>query len=332
MRPLLTLAAAFVVGGSTVAVAHVAQPTAHAARHAAAATRVQAPTAARTYDIVAGYGDDDYAANIFNPEIVKIYAGDTVRWHNGGLLEPHDVAFGPAAALTALAAQLQVVTAQKTGPPVVTVGPQFAFPSPGTTYDGMGVAHSGFLVKGSGPNATWSLTFTKPGTYRYVCLIHYVPGSPAASMGGVVQVLPRPAVSHVYRVASGYDNGTPRGVVDTFFPEGLTIHTGDTVVWTPGGFHTVAFGPPALLARLRRAFITVTPQPAGPPTVVYNPRVIFPSGGSTYAGMGFVTSGLLIAPRPHAYSLTFTRPGVYHYACLVHPGMDGMVTVLATGQ
>ncbi len=331
MRPLLTLAAALMAGSSTVAVAHAIQPTAHVARHATAA-RVQAPTVARTYDVVAGYGDDDYAANIFNPEIVKIYAGDTVRWHNGGLLEPHDVAFGPTAALAALAATLQVVTPQKTGPPVVTVGPQFAFPSPGTTYDGMGVAHSGLLVKGNGPNATWSLTFTKPGTYRYACLIHYVPGSPTASMGGVVQVLPRPAVSHVYRVASGYDNGTPRGVVDTFFPEGLTIHTGDTVVWTPGGFHTVAFGPPALLAQLRRAFITVTPRPAGPPTVVYNPRVIFPSGGSTYAGMGFVTSGLLVSPRPHAYTLTFTRPGVYHYACLVHPGMDGTVTVLAASQ
>jgi len=332
MRPLLTLAAALVVGSSTVAFTHVTQSTAHVARHIAAAARGPAPTTARTYDVVTGYGDDDYAANIFNPEIVKIYVGDTVRWHDGALLEPHDVAFGPPAALTVLAAQLQVVTPQKNGPPVVTVGPQFAFPSPGTTYDGRGVAHSGFLVKGAGPNATWSLTFTRPGTYRYVCLIHYVPGSPAASMGGVVQVLPRPAASHVYRVASGYDNGTARVVVDAFFPEDLTIHAGDTVVWTPGGFHTVSFGPAALLARLRRTFITVTPRPAGPPTVVYNPRVIFPSGGSTYAGTGFANSGLLIAPKPHAYALTFTRPGVYHYACLIHPGMDGTVTVLPVGQ
>jgi len=331
MRSLLTLAAALVIGGSTVAVARVTQPTAHAARHAAAAGRVQAPTAARTYDVVAGYGDDDYAANIFNPEIVKIYVGDTVRWHDGGLLEPHDVAFGPTAALNALAAKLEVVTPQKNGPPEVTVSPQFAFPSPGTTYDGMGVAHSGILVKGAGPNATWSLTFTKPGAYRYVCLIHYVPAAPAASMGGVVQVLPRPAASHVYRVASGYDNGTPRAAVDAFFPEDLTVHAGDTVVWTPG-FHDVAFGPAALLARLRRTFITVSPQPAGPPKVVYNARVLFPSGGSTYAGMGFVNSGLLLEPKPHAYSLTFTKPGVYHYACLIHPSMDGTITVLAAGQ
>ncbi len=322
--PLTLAAAAFVVAGASGGFAYAAH---HPSRLSS-----PAPTSARTYDVTAGYGDDDYAANAFTPEIVKVYVGDTVRWHAGGLLEPHDVAFGSVAALTALAAQLQVVTPQKNGPPLVTVGPQFALPSPRTTYDGSGVAHSGILQKGAGPMSTWSLTFTKPGIYRYYCLFHSDPAAAATSMSGVVEVVSRPAAAHVYHVTGGYDNGTAREVADAFFPEDLTIHAGDTVVWSPGGFHTVAFGAPALIAQLRHSFITAVPHQSGPPTLVYNPRVIFPSGGAIYDGTGFVNSGLLIAPKPHAFSLTFTKPGVYTYGCLVHPGMDGVITVLPAGQ
>jgi plastocyanin len=304
---------------------------AYAAHHPSRLSSLS-PTSVRTYDVTAGYGDDDFAANAFTPEIVKVYVGDTVRWHAGGLLEPHDVAFGPLRVLGALAAQLQVVTPQKGGPPLVTVGPQVAFPSPRTTYDGTGVAHSGILQKGAGPTSTWSLTFTKPGIYRYYCLFHTDPAASATSMSGVVEVMARPTAAHIYHVTGGYDNGTPRDVADAFFPEDLTIHAGDTVVWSPGGFHTVAFGPPTLITQLRHSLITAVPQHSGPPTLVYNPRIIFPSGGSTYDGMGFVNSGLLIAPKPHTFSLTFTKPGVYKYGCLIHPGMDGVITVLPAGQ
>ncbi len=47
------------------------------------------PTATTTYDVTAGYGDDDFAANIFNPKVLTVYVGDTVRWHVGGKLQPH---------------------------------------------------------------------------------------------------------------------------------------------------------------------------------------------------------------------------------------------------
>jgi plastocyanin len=327
MRTLLALTATLVIGGSAAAFARPAQPPAHTAHRTAIAVG-QAPTVPRTYDVTAGYGDDDYAADIFNPRVIRIFVGDTVRWHDGSLIEPHDVAFGPISALGAIHSQVEVVTPQKSGPPVVTLGPQVAFPSPGTTYNGTGVAHSGLLRKGA---ATWSLTFTRPGTYRYFCLLHYVPGSPSTSMGGVVEVLPRPTVGHIYHVASGYDDGSPRALVDAFFPEDLTIHAGDTVVWTPG-FHTVSFGRASLLAQLRRTFVRVVPRSDGPPTVVFNAQALFPAGGSTYDGTGFANSGMLLRPKPHAYALTFTRPGVYRYACLIHPGMDGTITVLPAGR
>jgi plastocyanin len=29
------------------------------------------------------------------------------------------------------------------------------------------------------------------------------------------------------------------------------------------------------------------------------------------------------------FTLTFTKPGVYKYYCLIHPGMAGTITVLA---
>jgi plastocyanin len=178
----MAIAAALVVGGSTAAFAHAAQPAAHTA-HRTATAGSQAPTAARTYDVTAGYGDDDYAANIFNPQVIRIFGGDTIRWHDGSLIEPHDVAFGPISALDAIHAHIEVVTPRKSGPPVVTLGPQIAFPSPRTAYGGIGVAHSGLLTKGAGPAATWILTFTRPGVYHYTCLIH--PG-----MDGTITVLP----------------------------------------------------------------------------------------------------------------------------------------------
>jgi plastocyanin len=67
---------------------------------------------------------------------------------------------------------------------------------------------------------------------------------------------------------------------------------------------------------------------------VFNPKVAFPSGRHTYNGTGFVSSGILAlnAPQnskvPPTYRLTFTRPGTYQYDCLVHPNMEGSITVL----
>lgn len=317
---LLRLVAVLLVGTGGVALAH------------AAPLRTSQPTTATVYDVTAGYGDDDYAANAFTPTTLHIYVGDTVRWHVGGTLEPHLVAFGPPSELADLAAHLTVVISRTAGPPLVEINPRLALPTRQATYDGRGLVTSGFLPpRGAGPPRSWSLTFTQPGTYSYVCLLHYNPAAPAASMGGTVVVLPRPAPTHIYHVTTGYDDGTMRQAVDAFFPDHLTVHVGDTVTWSPG-FHSVAFGPPALLARLRRAFVTPLAQHAGPPALTLNAQVVFPSGGPTYDGVGLASSGLLVMPAPHPWALTFTKAGVYRYACLIHPGMDGVITVLPSGQ
>ena len=114
----------------------------------------------------------------------------------------------------------------------------------------------------------------------------------------------------------------------------LTIHAGDSVTWI-GAFHTVTFGPDAELQAVEQHFVVPVPQKAGPPLLTINPKAALPSGGATYDGTGWVSSGFLTAERGRArrrYTLTFTKPGTYSYDCLVHPGMDGTITVLATGM
>jgi hypothetical protein len=55
-----------------------------------------------------------------------------------------------------------------------------------TTYTGTGFVNSGLLVPAPAPldARTYSLTFPRPGTYGYVCLIH-----DDAGMKGTIQVL-----------------------------------------------------------------------------------------------------------------------------------------------
>jgi hypothetical protein len=76
------------------------------------------------------------------------------------------------------------------------------------------------------------------------------------------------------------------------------------------------------------------PQKSGPPLLVFNPKVAFPTGGATYDGTGFVNSGVLVlnvppgSKAPPSFKLTFTKAGKYTYVCLLHPGMDATITVV----
>ena len=91
---------------------------------------------------------------------LKIATGDSVKW-TSPTDTPHTVTFG------------------EPFNPIVTLGefttfsPAAALPSGGSTYSG-GNANSGLMDKsGEVPGgSTYSLTFTKAGTYTYVCLLH----------------------------------------------------------------------------------------------------------------------------------------------------------------
>ncbi|MDQ2745347.1 MAG: plastocyanin/azurin family copper-binding protein [Chloroflexota bacterium] len=283
--------------------------------HSAAPRQTLGPTSPRHYIVAAGYGNDDWAVNVYAPHRIDIYAGDSMTWVNRGRIEPHTITFGPMSQLRQLFKQKILLAPQKGGAPQLVMNPAFALPTRSPTYDGTGFANSGILRQGQ----RWTITFTRPGTYRYHCLFHF-PG-----MFGVVVVHPRPAQARTYYVRPGY--GSTTSAADVFFPEVLTVHVGSTVIWTGAIFHTITFAPAATIDQLRKQLIVPIPQQVGPPKLILNPRTAFPAGGRVENGIAFLSSGILQPPH-NQFSVTFTKPGVYHYGCLVHPGMDGTIQVV----
>lgn len=80
---------------------------------------------------------------------VTVAAGSTVQWTNLSNNAPHTVTFAPV------------------GQPFPTLNP-FSPPSGGNTYDGTTLVNSGVLF----PGKSFSLTFTKAGTFTYHCIFH----------------------------------------------------------------------------------------------------------------------------------------------------------------
>jgi plastocyanin len=266
----------------------------------------------------------------FSPKYVDITVGDTVVFKLNDSLEPHTVTFGPMSQLKALVNSFVVPVMQKNGPPQVAVNSQAAMPTPGHTYDGTGLANSGFMAKAG---QTWKLTFTKAGTYHYICLVH------GPSMTGVVIVHPALAPmgkTWMVQAGDGQIAGSDQAnttTEDQFYPRHITIHVGDTVEWI-GGFHTITFGPDAMLTQLEKNLVVTVPQASGAPKLMLNTKITTPAGGPTYDGMGFVNSGILAFSQPPnskvppSFKLTFTATGTFAYDCLIHPHMDGTVTVV----
>jgi plastocyanin len=263
----------------------------------------------------------------FTPKYVDISVGDTVKFREIDKLEPHTVTFGSMATLKKMSDNLITPMPQKNGPPLLVIDPKGVAPTSGSTYAGTGIANSGILPVGK----SWSLTFTTPGTYHYICLIH------GTGMAGVVTVHPA-QTGHTWMVQAGdgmaaINDKMNTTTNDSFYPRHLSIKVGDTVQWI-GGFHTISFGPESMLHQLEQnLFIPMSPQGGGAPKLVFNPKIAFPSGGSSYSGTGFTSSGILpfqVPPgskAPPMYKLTFTTPGTFTYDCLIHPGMDGTITV-----
>lgn len=97
-----------------------------------------------------------------------------------------------------------------------------------------------------------------------------------------------------------------------FVPQTLWIQPGDTVTWTEEGpqeAHTVTFLAPGQA------------EPANP----FSP----PAGSATMSSDTYHNSGILTYLK--SYSLTFTKPGVYPYICMLHNdyGMRGTIVVEA---
>ena len=146
---------------------------------------------------VAGYASQDFQQGLIDemiPAEIDAKVGEKVTWTVVG---PHTISFGnapiePGKYLTKAPDGAWHLNAQAFSPsgfppaPEQPSGPppsQLTLTAPinGGTYDGTGFKSTGVLVSFPPVLSQASLTFTKAGTYSYVCLIH-------PKMGGVVKV------------------------------------------------------------------------------------------------------------------------------------------------
>lgn len=149
----------------------------------------------------------------------------------------------------------------------------------------------------------------------------------------------RPGTSFFRGNLSGlYAEGSFIGGINEFIPKEIETRAGEKVTWINLGQHTISFDVP-------RYFPIISVEKDG--NVVYNPRISPAAGGApdppqpnfegppepvkidagTWDGEGFFSSGLISANPWVEYSITFSKPGTYKYACLIHPPMTGTITV-----
>ncbi len=290
---------------------------------------------ARTWHVVAGGATPDSAVTnmSFYPSTITIDVGDSVTWTIQG--DAHTVSFLSGA------------------PQPSPLDPASQAPAGGTTYDGTGIVSSGIIPPVPGHN-TYTLTFTKAGTFGYACLIHPgMVGTVIVQPAGTPYPMTQAQYDEAAAVASQQDlaagvtamntattttsknaNGSTnyqvltgtsagRASVMRFLPNTLTISVGDSVTWTNPDMmdpHTVTFAPDGK-------------YPEFP-----SPQAFAPAGGSTYDGSTFTNSGLImpmgspaVPGTTESYTLTFTKPGVYTYHCLLHDslGMIGKIRVVS---
>jgi plastocyanin len=198
----------------------------------------------------------------------------------------------------------------------------------GTINTRASAASSVIGVTGHGGHGGWNLA-----------LLRQDAGTPAPA--STPQLGEQPDGSHIWKVrVGGMDE---ENLIDTqgFFSKEITINAGDAIHFefpTPPGFHTLTFlsgedGPPLIIPD--EADGAPASPPAGPPKLIINPEVAFPSGQDTYDGTGFVNSGLDIVrlPGDPPFMLTFTAPGTYDYQCIPHGAvMKATVVVQEKGS
>jgi plastocyanin len=258
----------------------------------------------------------------FYPNSITIHSGDTVTWTNSTSI-PHTVSI-----------------------PQVGQTPPPGSPNPaqvgGNVFDDSAYVSSGFITKGK----SYSVLFTKPGTYAYYCIVH------PPEMTGTIVVLPAgeplPMSAAQYAAAANADLATDlqAGVNSIqLFPyaaggphlaagiapglpgskpaqatvlryldstdatsNNITIPAGTTITWTNESNNVPH---------------TVTFPAAGQPPPAGPPDQVPPSGGSAYDGTTLTNSGVM--PPGKSYSLTFTAAGTFRYYCLFHDGPAGMI-------
>jgi plastocyanin len=243
------------------------------------------------------------------------------------------------------------------GQPSLLIPPEHGLPQGGSSTDGTKYENSGLSAPAFRP---YKLTFTKTGTFRYLCLVH--PG-----MDGRVKVLPKggavpsatadaaarraeyaQAVKRASQLArftppaksfvAGHDSGTVAWF--RFFPASQTVSVGQSVrfsISSKSEIHTVTFGPTPYRDALEKQLVLAQPQPGAAPRLEFHPQIFLPSDPvlppytSLNHGNGFLNTGVLDTdPKtgpPSSTNVTFGTPGTFVFECTIHPGMEATIKV-----
>ncbi len=299
---------------------------------------------------VGGVFDTTAIQNLdFFADTITIDAGDSISYVVGGGFgsDAHTVAFVPK------------------GMPIPSpLSPADLAPSGPNFVDGTTFVNSGILVGGR----TFTLKFTKPGTYPIICLFH----EPAMVSTVIVQAAGTP-----YPHTQQYYNDV--GKADQAQGTSEAVQSLQSFPFKNGGTHMAAGIDPGLVnpvppdSTILRfinndsqshlannsgnitikvgTVLTWTNETSNEPHTITFPRAghnalpainpdppIIPtvnkSGIPVYDGTHVVNSGTIMGLSkfglPQSFSLQFVTPGTYFYGCLYHvnSGMKGTITVV----
>ena len=138
-----------------------------------------------------GVGDSETILGYF-PSTLKVPVGTTVNFVNKSPQEPHNATFGPKKWVQGFATKTDLFPMGPGKPnqaaPVIAYGSE---PKGRYSYDGTTHGNGFFAtpVTASGTNVgplprSWKVTFSKPGTFKYICWIH------GPDMSGTIVVTP----------------------------------------------------------------------------------------------------------------------------------------------
>lgn len=309
-----------------------------------AAPRVHAAT---TLNVQVGVGDGPISGNAYLPGAVTVLVGDSIHFAIGSD-EPHSVTFGQGPA--------DVPPDQWPVTPWTAPAPVAGPPAPvdlGTaSYDGSAFTNTGLMF---GKTSGATLTFTKAGTFPFLCEIHpgmagtvTVVDSGTATTQAEADAAAKATSDEILGQVDGVLAARAAAVTTTDNSDGsktwnVFVDAGVAPAPLPGGgtgfLEVFKFVPDGLeiqpgdtvhWAAFGAHTVAIAPPGTDPATVdPFGPA----AGGDTYDGASLYSSGLLnFGPgTPSEYSLKFPTAGVVPFFCALHAFL-GQVGTLGVGM